>query len=170
MTLTRQLTLIQGRAGAPGAAEEEAAAGSGCAVRVAFATSNRRRVDQHFGAAEGFAIYRVGTRGHALETVAEFGRLGMDGNEDKLGAKIDALEGCVAVYCRAVGASAIAQLRACGIQPLKLAADTPIERLLAQLGEELRSGPSAWLQRAIDAQRPRATSRFDAMAAEEWRE
>jgi nitrogen fixation protein NifX len=140
------------------------------AVKVAFASSDRTRVDQHFGAALGFAIYRVGPGGYSLLEVAEFDRLDMDGNEDKLGAKIDALEGCVAVYCQAIGASAIAKLRARGVQPIKVAPETQVSSLLHALKRELRDGPSAWLQRAIEQQTPRSPSRFDAMASEGWQE
>jgi nitrogen fixation protein NifX len=94
----------------------------------------------------------------------------MDGNEDKLGAKIEALDGCIAVYCQAVGASAIGKLRAQGVQPIKVAPETLISSLLQGLKRELQDGPSAWLQRAIDQQNPRSASRFDAMAAEGWDE
>ena len=140
------------------------------AIKVAFASSDRKRVNQHFGAAEGFAIYRVTPTGYALLEVTEFGRLDMDGNEDKLVAKIESLDGCVAVYCQAVGASAIGKLRAQGVQPIKVASETLISSLLHGLKRELRDGPSAWLQRAIDQQTPRSASRFDAMAAEGWDE
>ena len=140
------------------------------AIKVAFASSDRRRVNQHFGAAEGFAIYRVTRSGYVLLEVTEFGRLDMDGNEDKLGAKIESLDGCIAVYCQAVGASAIGKLRAHGVQPIKVAAETLISTLLHALKRELRDGPSAWLQRAMDQQTPRSESRFDAMAAEGWDE
>ncbi|NBC49675.1 MAG: nitrogen fixation protein NifX [Gammaproteobacteria bacterium] len=158
MTMKRQLKLV-------GTEETDP-----ITVKVAFASSDRQRVDQHFGAAEGFAVYRVGPSGYSLLEVAQFGRLDMDGNEDKLGAKIDALDGCIAVYCQAVGASAIGKLRAQGVQPIKVAPGTLISALLHALKRELRDGPSAWLQRAIEQQAPRSPSRFDAMAAEGWQE
>jgi len=139
-------------------------------IKVAFATNDRKRVNQHFGAAEGFAVYRVSPSGYELLEVAQFGRLDMDGNEDKLGAKIEALSGCIAVYSQAIGASAIGKLRAQGIQPIKVAPETIVSSLLHALKRELRDGPSAWLKRAIEQQSPRSESRFDAMAAEAWEE
>jgi nitrogen fixation protein NifX len=105
-----------------------------------------------------------------LVEATQFGRLGMDGNEDKLAAKIAALEGCIAVYCQAVGASAVNQLRARGIQPVKVEGGAAIIDLIAALQEELRAGPSAWLARALEARQPRDASRFDAMAEEGWSE
>ena len=140
------------------------------AVKVAFATSNLQEVDQHFGAAESFAVYAVDMEQAKLVEVAQFGKLSMDGNEDKLAAKIEALEGCIAVYTNAVGASAIAQLKTRNIQPVKVSAGAPIADLLDALREELRAGPSAWLARAIDQARPRNPDRFSAMEAEGWEE
>lgn len=139
-------------------------------VKVAFASADRKHVDQHFGAAQGFVVYRVDAAGSELLEVAQFGRLDMDGNEDKLAAKIDALGDCVAVYCQAIGASAIGQLKPRGIQPIKVAANTPIDGLLAELRRELAEGPSAWLARAMEKRAPQRADRFDLMEAEGWSE
>ncbi|WPL15944.1 nitrogen fixation protein NifX [Thiorhodovibrio winogradskyi] len=142
------------------------------AVKIAFASADRRRVDQHFGAAAAFAIYAVDRNGCELLEVVQFGQLAMDGHEDKVSAKLDALKGCVAVYCQAVGASAVRQLRAQGIQPLKVPAGSLIKTLLRELQRELADGPSAWLARAMAMHQPCAKGcekdRFDAMEAEGW--
>jgi len=161
MTLQRKLKLV---------GQDTDDADPATTIKVAFASADRKHVDQHFGAAEGFVIYRVGAGGHELLEAAEFGRLDMDGNEDKLGVKIHTLAGCIAVYCQAVGASAIGQLRTAGVQPIKVAPRTPISGLLCELERDLRDGPSAWLARAIEQQRPQRTDRFDAMEAEGWSE
>ena len=159
MTLQRKLKIVND---AP--FDEEAAP----AIKVAFASVDRRHVDQHFGAAGGFVVYRVSSAGYELVEIAQFGVLDMDGNEDKLAAKIQALQGCIAVYCQAVGASAIGQLRAKGIQPIKVAPGTLINGLLRSLQQDLIDGSNPWLSRAIAAQNPRQTSRFEAMEAEGW--
>jgi nitrogen fixation protein NifX len=140
------------------------------AIKVAFASGDLRHVDQHFGAAESFSIYTIDPLRSSLLEVTQFGRLAMDGNEDKLAAKIAALEGCVAVYCQAVGASAVNQLRAQGIQPIKVTSGTPISTLIEALQEELKTGPSNWLARAIEARQPPDARRFDRMEAEGWSE
>jgi nitrogen fixation protein NifX len=144
--------------------------GSETGVRVAFASSDRRHVDQHFGAAVSFVIHTVEADGARLVEVVQFGPLDRDGNEDKLAAKIAALEGCAAVYCEAIGASALNQLRALGVQPLKVPPGTLIAELVAALRGELRTGPSPWLARALSGQRGKDEHRFDTMAAEGWRE
>ena len=140
------------------------------AIKVAFASTDLKHVNQHFGASQSFALYAVDRDKAQLIEVVQFGRLAMDGNEDKLAAKIKALEGCVAVYAQAVGASAAGQLKSRGIQPVKVCADAGVQDLLESLQEQLRLGPAAWLAQAIERQKPADPDRFTAMEAEGWEE
>lgn len=161
MSLTRRLQLV-------GCTIEEKWMAS--ALKVAFATSDMKHVDQHFGAAQAFAIYALDQKRSCFVEAVEFGNLAMDGNEDKLAEKINALNGCIAVYSQAVGASAINQLKAKGIQPVKISPGAAISGLLASLQEELRQGPGSWLARAIQSATPADPSRFDQMEADGWEE
>jgi nitrogen fixation protein NifX len=140
------------------------------AIKVAFASTDMKVVNQHFGSAESFAIYAIDMEHIQLLEVNQFGQLIQDGNEDKLVAKLNVLDGCVAVYSQAVGASAVAQLTSRGIQPVKVSQGAEILYLLKSLQEELRSGPTAWLARAIESQTPVDPTRFDAMEDEGWDE
>jgi nitrogen fixation protein NifX len=142
-------------------------------VKAAFATSDRRRVDQHFGAASAILIYAVTPEHATMVEFAQFGDVDHDGHEDKLAAKLALLQGCTVVYCQAVGGSAIRQLLAVGVQPIRVDAGTAIAPLLADLQTALRGGDApAWLDRAIARQRQAdpAGARFAAMEAEGWRE
>jgi nitrogen fixation protein NifX len=140
------------------------------ALKVAFASSDMISVNQHFGSAQAFAIYGVDMEQSQLLEVAQFGQLDQDGNEDKLSVKIQLLEGCAAVYCQAVGASAIKQLVAQGIQPVKVHEGSQIKDLIADLQTEMKAGPSSWLAKAINKQKGVDPSRFDQMADEGWQE
>ncbi len=121
-------------------------------VKIAFATSDRRAVNQHFGAAEAFAIFEVGETGNRLIEVAEFMETAMDGHEGKLAAKVELLGDCAAVYCNAVGASAIQQLLAAGIQPMRVDEGTSIDELLGGLHESMKSEPPLWLAKHLKKQ------------------
>lgn len=138
-------------------------------VKIAFASSDRRMVDQHFGAAEAFALYALAEDDARLIEVVEFhdADVAMDGHEGKLARKIALLDGCAAVYCNAVGASAVKQLLAAGIQPVKVEEGTPIDALLCGLNQDLKTSPPAWLGKAMKAG---DRSRFDSMEAEGWAE
>src|SRR5512140_3301630 len=85
------------------------------AIKVAFATTDMVHVNQHFGSTKSFALYAVDPEQSELLEAAQFGDLSQDGNEDKLSVKIQLLDGCAAVYCQAIGASAIKQIVAQGI-------------------------------------------------------
>ncbi len=165
MTLTRRLQLVD-------SSNDSSTGGSwmDTALKVAFATSDMKTVDQHFGAAQTFAIYALDMDQATLVEATEFGKLDMDGNEDKLAEKISVLEGCIAVYSQAVGASAINQLKAKNIQPVKVSPGAEIKHLLKALQEELRQGPGSWLAKAIASTMPADPSRFDQMEDEGWEE
>lgn len=140
------------------------------AIKVAFATTDMVHVNQHFGSAKSFALYAVDPERSELLEAAQFGELSQDGNEDKLSVKIQLLDGCAAVYCQAIGASAIKQIVAQGIQPIKVHEGSTIKDLLADLQAEMKSGPSAWLAKAINQSKGPDPERFNAMAEEGWDE
>lgn len=67
----------------------------GTLLKVAFASSDRRTVDQHFGSSRSFVFYGIDPERAELQSVVEFGELDQDGNEDKLAAKLELLDGCI---------------------------------------------------------------------------
>lgn len=139
-------------------------------IKVAFASRDLAHVDQHFGSAESLAVYEVDLDKATLLEVAQFGRQAQDGNEDKLASKFDVLEGCAAVYCLAAGASAVKQLLMHGVQPVKVSEGVAIRDLIDMLRQELASGPTAWLARAIERNKGPDMARFNAMETDGWEE
>ena len=138
-------------------------------IKVAFASTDRTRVNQHFGAAEGFAIFEVSSQKATLVGIGEFAEEAMDGNEDKLGAKVDFLEGCAAVYVMAIGASAIKKLLAKGVQPIRVDEVDTIDDLLLDISKAMTDGGVAWIDRALAAQaKAQSEDRFASMEAEGW--
>lgn len=137
-------------------------------IKVAFATTDRLRVNQHFGAAEAFAIYEVTPDKATLVGIGEFAEEAMDGNEDKLIAKVDFLEGCAAVYVMAVGASAIKKLMTKGIQPIRVNEIDGVDDLLGEISKAMREGGVAWVDRAVAAQAKKTADRFASMEEEGW--
>ncbi len=138
--------------------------------KIAFASTDMKHVNQHFGSAKSFVIYSVYPGHSKMLEVIQFGELNHDGNEDKLMAKMNALEGCVAVYFQAIGASAVRQLKTLGIQPIKVSVGEKISKLLDVIQKELRNGSATWLMQAIKLQKPANPDRFDNMEAEGWNE
>ncbi len=139
-------------------------------LKIAFATTDMKHVDQHLGSARTFAIYAVDTEHAVLLEAAQFDAAEQDGNEDKLVAKIAMLQGCVAVYCKAVGSSAIRQLLMRDILPVKAADRAVIADLIKSVQDMLRGGAPAWPAKAADRGRRADAGRFDAMETEGWKE
>lgn len=137
-------------------------------LKVAFASDDRSTVNQHFGAAEGFAVFALDGERWQLVELLEFPPESMDGNENKLPAKIAALTGCAAVYCLAAGGSAVKQLLAAGIQPIRLDDEAAIEPLLKHIGRAVREGGIPWVDKAL--RKDGDAARFDRMAADGWEE
>jgi len=148
--------------------DEGAGTGAGPVLCVAFATSDVSVIDEHFGSATRFATFRVWADQDELKSVTPFDQAEHDGNEGKLPAKIAALEGCAAVFCRAVGGSAVRQLLAQGIQPIKVEAGTTIRQTLAFLRGELARPTAPWIVKALARSEQQDVSRFDTMASEGW--
>ncbi len=137
-------------------------------LKVAFATTDRLRVNQHFGAAEAFAIYEVTPDKATLVGIGEFAEEAMDGNEDKLIAKVDFLAGCAAVYVMAIGASAIKKLMAKGIQPIRVNEVDAVDDLLGEISKAMHEGGVAWVDRAVALQAKKSEDRFANMEEEGW--
>ena len=138
-------------------------------LRIAFASGDRRRVDQHFGSATAFVLYDVNGEGAAMSGIGEFPAEAMNGNEDRLSARVAFLAGCDAVFVLAIGASAIGQLRARGVQPLRVLETDEIAALLKDVAAAIAAGGVPCVERALAAKRKRADGdRFAVMEVAGW--
>ena len=127
-------------------------------LRIAFASSDRKTVNLHFGGAESLMLYDV-SPGHAdlvgfaefpkAEAVGETGRTGLTGTvHDKVIPKLDYVEGCAAVYAASIGASSIRRLMELGVQPIIVDTGHDIVDLLNEVSLALAQGGLAWVDRA----------------------
>lgn len=150
-------------------------------IRVAFATSDRQRVDLHFGASEHLIIFDVSPGEAELVGVGNFPKAEMKGEnkdkgllrdgatvvvnapvtitdpdlvvpEDKVIAKLEFLQGCAAVYAASIGASSIKRLMAQGIQPIIVDAGHELLDLLNEVSLALSHGGLAWVDKAVAEQ------------------
>lgn len=141
------------------------------AVRVAFATTDMKHVDQHFGTAQRYAVYRVTTREARLLYAAQFGSPQRDGaGEEKLAARIALLEGCAFVYCQAIGAGAIRRLLPRGIHPRRVDPRASISVLVADLQKTLKQDFRIAPRPLSGVEESGDEGRFEVMDAEGWNE
>jgi nitrogen fixation protein NifX len=119
-------------------------------MKVAFATQDLKRVDAHFGWAKNIVIYEIGPEGHHFLEKIEFdGDLKEDGDEDKLGPKIEAVKDCAILYVAAIGGSGAARVVANQIHPMKVNQPEDISDLLLKLEDVLKGTPPPWLRKAL---------------------
>ncbi|MUG92939.1 nitrogen fixation protein NifX [Scytonema sp. UIC 10036] len=120
-------------------------------MKVAFATSDRIHINAHFGWSKEIDVYEVSKDGYEfLETLKFDGHLKQDGNEDKLGPKLDALVDCKIVYVSAIGSTAAAKLIKKGVTPVKAhSEEDAIADVLNNLVQTLNGSPPPWLRKAL---------------------
>ena len=134
-------------------------------MKVAFATGDGRHVNAHFGWAKQISVYEVTPQVCHRVTDYEFaGNLGEDGNEDKLGPKLDAIQDCAILYVAAIGGSGAARVVAKNIHPVKVAETQAIDELLWKLQEVLRGTPPPWLRKALNKDKERTFDFEDEVA------
>ncbi|MCL1074741.1 NifB/NifX family molybdenum-iron cluster-binding protein [Shewanella dokdonensis] len=140
-------------------------------IKVAFATLDRRHVDQHFGSARSVLVYGVG---HEQWSILEAIEYPQDDSRthDRLPARIRDLSHCAAIFCNACGASAIRQLLDQGIHPVKVAEGCDIHQLLEDIRQELNGTPMGWLARSLKQleapPQQDGRERLQALMDEEW--
>ncbi|MBP0625254.1 nitrogen fixation protein NifX [Cupriavidus consociatus] len=119
-------------------------------MKIAFATQDRVHVDAHFGWAKSIVTYDVTPDSHTFIEAFDFGNtLKEDGDEDKLGPKLEAISDCVILYVAAIGGSGAARVVAMKIHPVKVSQPELIEDILVKLQDVLTGTPPPWLRKAI---------------------
>ncbi|MBE5889964.1 MAG: radical SAM protein [Lachnospiraceae bacterium] len=104
-------------------------------IRVAFATSDGKSVDRHFGAAERFDIYEINTEKQEYERVeirsVEKACLNHKHHAERMDAVAGAIEDCHAVFAELSGAGARTVLESKNIQAIDI--DRPISQVIENL-------------------------------------
>ncbi|RZI42974.1 nitrogen fixation protein NifX [Herbaspirillum sp. HC18] len=119
-------------------------------MKVAFATQDLLQVDAHFGWAKNLAVYDITPDGYTpVETFTFGGQLEEDGNEDKIGPKLEAIKDCAMLYVAAIGGSAAARVVANSIHPVKVSKPELIIDILEKLQEVIKGAPPPWLRKAM---------------------
>lgn len=120
-------------------------------MKVAFASTDKVHIDEHFGRAEEFYVWSVGPEEAEFSGVIQVkAEDDMDGHsDDKIEARGEALAECALVYVGEIGGPAAARLVAKKIHPLKSKTKEPIAEVVAKLQEVLKGTPPPWLRKAM---------------------
>ncbi len=128
-------------------------------MKVAFATTDGKQVDEHFGRAGKFAIYDILETGHCFVEMRVFAE-GRDMavvdtkdkgalHDDAVQNKIDRLADCKLIYVTEIGGPSAARLVKKSIMPMKVKEIISIESALEQLMITIKQSPPPWLRKAM---------------------
>ena len=128
-------------------------------MKIAFATTDGKTVDEHFGRAGMFVIYEITGKGYHYVETRRFAD-GMDRSvtdtrdkgphhDDAVQGKVDRLADCRLVYMTEIGGPSAARLVKKGMMPMKVKEPIAIERALVQLEETIKGTPPPWLKKAL---------------------
>ncbi|MEW5727061.1 MAG: nitrogen fixation protein NifX [Pseudomonadota bacterium] len=124
-------------------------------MRIAFATHDRSRCDAHFASARTFLFYDVGPDDHTFLEAVQFDNVSDEGGrhqedgDDRLAAKIAALDGTAILFVRAIGGPAAARVVRARVHPIKLPEDEAISAVLDRIRGMLKANPPPWLRKAL---------------------
>jgi nitrogen fixation protein NifX len=120
-------------------------------MKVAFASTDKVHVDEHFGQAEEFYIWEIGPEQAAFSGVVQVqSEADAPGHsDDKIEARSAALADCALVYVGEIGGPAAARLVAKKIHPIKSKEREPITVVVEKLQQVLQGNPPPWLRKAM---------------------
>jgi len=123
----------------------------GLSMKVAFASTDKVHIDEHFGHAKEFYVWEIGPEEASFSGVIQVqSEADMPGHtDDKIEARGAALSDCALVYVAEIGGPAAARLVQKRIHPLKSKDREPIVDVVAKLQEVLKGNPPPWLRKAM---------------------
>jgi nitrogen fixation protein NifX len=118
-------------------------------MKVAFASSDKTHIDQHFGFAEHFVIWEIQPDDARMAGLVQIEATG-DDDADKIAARVEALQDCAIIYVTQIGGPAAARLVKYKIHPVKSKGNETISDVVAKLQTVLRDNPPPWLRRIMN--------------------
>ncbi|MCG6200812.1 NifB/NifX family molybdenum-iron cluster-binding protein [Psychromonas antarctica] len=127
---------------------------------IAFASTDGKAVDGHFGSCEKFYIYRLDAEqiDHIEVRNAEGGR-----GSEKNSFRAQIIKDCQLMFCASIGGPAAAKVIRAGIHPLKSKDNPSIDAQLLELQQRVSSGAlPPWLAKHM-GQEDYFNERFSAL-------
>ncbi len=128
----------------------------GGTMKVAFATHDLHHVDAHFASARTFMLFEVSADHHTLLEAVQFdsvsdedGVHAAEDGEDRLSAKIEALDGVALLFVRAIGGPAAARVVRRMVHPIKLSEPEPISQVISRVQAMMKGSLPPWLRKVM---------------------
>ncbi|MHB8883044.1 MAG: nitrogen fixation protein NifX [Thermodesulfovibrionales bacterium] len=129
-------------------------------MKIAFATTDGTKVDEHFGRSGKFAVYDLTMDGYSFIELRRFAE-GRDSaveetkglgqlHDAQVDGKIARLSDCRIIYMTEIGGPSAARLIKKGIMPVKVNEAVTIEESLKKLLATIKASPPPWLSKALN--------------------
>lgn len=119
-------------------------------MKIAFATKDGIKINDHFGHAKSFAIYEITPDSYTFlenrEVKAQTG--GLSEEDDKIDSRVKIILDCAIVYVAQIGGTAAAKVIKNKIHPMQAKNEEEIEETLERLKVVLAS-PPPWLRKVL---------------------
>jgi len=139
----------------------------GSRLRIAIATQDLKTLNAHFGSARRFAVYDVTTTEHRFVEAIGFGDVSNESGshqkdgDDRIGPKVEALNGCHLLFVLAIGGPAAAKVVSAHIHPVKLSKPEPIADIISRVQTMMAGNPPPWLRKVMGTQTARSMDFLD---------
>ncbi len=117
-------------------------------MKIAFTSTDGNKIDCHFGSSESFYVWDV-QPGEARYLGARVAQQDLDGQEDRVLARTQALQDCAIVCTSQIGGPAAAKLAARHIHPMKFETVEEVTEVIERLQKVMRRLPPPWLRKAM---------------------
>lgn len=117
-------------------------------MKVAFASTDKVHIDEHFGRASEFYIWNISPDSAEFKGVLQVDE-GNGDSADRIEARSSALSDCALVYVGEIGGPAAARLVAKKIHPIKSKEHESIVAVVEKLQGVLKDNPPPWLRKAM---------------------
>jgi nitrogen fixation protein NifX len=117
-------------------------------MKVAFASTDKIHIDEHFGRAAAFHLWDIGPDSAEFSGIVQVDTHG-DDEADRIEARCTSLADCALVYVAEIGGPAAARLVAKRIHPIKSKERAPIAETATKLQQVLQGTPPPWLRKAM---------------------
>jgi nitrogen fixation protein NifX len=115
-------------------------------MKVAFASTDKEHIDQHFGWAKSFQLFEV--EKESFEFIREIDSSEEPAEEvDKLNYKIGTISEADVMYCSQIGPKASKMVQAAKIYPVRSNEDERISDAISKLQALLNGSTPPWLLR-----------------------
>ncbi|GAQ95549.1 nitrogen fixation protein NifX [Thermodesulfovibrio aggregans] len=129
-------------------------------MKVAFASTDGKTVNEHFGRCGQFIIYEIGKDCYRFLEIRQFSedrdrkieesKDNPELHNDFVWEKVKSLSDCKIIYMTEIGPPSAARLSQKGIMPLKVMEGTSVEECLEKLYSTIKTSPPPWLKKLIN--------------------